>query len=60
MYNIFYFNGQNYEKQKQKTNEKTQETIKYKVKLIDTYWFVSSSPSNLTDNFSEKLSRKDV
>ena len=43
-----------------KTNEKTQETIKYKVKLIDTYWFVSSSPSNLTDNFSEKLSRKDV
>lgn len=37
MYNIFYFNGQNYEKQKQKTNEKTQETIKYKVKLIDTY-----------------------
>ena len=37
MYNIFYFNGQNYEKQKPKTNEKTQETIKYKVKLIDTY-----------------------
>ena len=37
------------------THQKTKKTTKYRMKLIDSCKFMSTSPPNLTDNLSEKL-----
>ena len=40
-----------------KDGNKTVETISYKIKLIDSAWFMESSISNLVDNLAEGVQK---